>query len=132
VPGRQSDDDGGRVGQSDLPDNGRPARGRRSLQPKEEKDSTKEAFDGAAFAQFLRCPGGRQARAVLLSLRIPGNDSDGSQRGVNPVDEMQTPIGGIQADDAWANGIEADSQFQQGTGKRSIMSVSRREQEMHG
>ncbi len=34
---------------------------------KEEEDAAKEAFDCTAFAQFLLGPGGRQARAVLLS-----------------------------------------------------------------
>jgi len=32
-------------------------------------------------------------------------------RGVNPVDELQAPIGGIQADDAGTNRIEAHGEF---------------------
>ncbi len=78
---------------------------------KEEEDTSKEAFNGAAFAQFFFGPGWRQAGAVLLSLGIPGDDGDGMQGGVDPVDELKAPIIGIQADDAWTNAIEADRQF---------------------
>ena len=81
------------------------------MQTKEEEDAAKEAFDGAASAQFLFGPRGWQTRAVLLSLRVPGNDGDRSQRGVNPVEKLQAPISGIQADDAWMDGVEADGQF---------------------
>jgi hypothetical protein len=42
------------------------------LQPKEEENTAKEAFNGAAFAQFLFGPSGRQAGAVLLSLGVEG------------------------------------------------------------
>ena len=81
------------------------------MQPKEEEDAAKEAFNGAAFAQFLFGPGWRQAGAILLALGIPGNHGNGSQRGVDPVDELKTPIGGIQADDTWAKAIETNGQF---------------------
>jgi hypothetical protein len=73
---------------------------------KEEKDPAKEAFDGTAFAQFLFGPSRRQAGAVLLSLRVPGNHSDGLQASMDPGDESQTPRGGVQADDARADGRE--------------------------
>ena len=76
-------------------------------------------------------PCGRQAKAVLLALRIPGDDGDGSQRAVNPVDELQTEITGIKADETRADGVEADGQFQEGTGKGGIMAVGRGDQEMH-
>ena len=59
--GSESDDDGSGVGQSDLSCNGRPATERGTLEMKEEKDTAKEAFDAAAFAQFRFRPGGRQA-----------------------------------------------------------------------
>lgn len=55
---------------------------------KKEENPAKEAFDGAAFAQFLCGPGGRQAGAVLLALGVPGDNGDCSQRGMNPVDEL--------------------------------------------
>jgi hypothetical protein len=62
---------------------------------KKEEDAAKEAFDGGAFAEFLFGPSGRQARAVLLSLGVPGNDGDGMKVGMDPSDEAQAPIGGI-------------------------------------
>src|SRR5437660_700232 len=99
---------------------------------KEEEDPAKEAFNGTAFAQFPFGPGGWQTGAILLSLGIPGNHRNGSQRGVDPVDELKAPVAGIQADDAWANGVEAHGQFQQGAGKGSIMAVGWGDQEMHG
>ena len=83
------------------------------MQTKEKEDTAKEAFNGAAFAQFLFRPSKRQARAVLLSFRVPGDDGDGSQGGMNPVDELQPPIRRIQTDDAWADGLETNGQFQQ-------------------
>ena len=64
---------------------------------KEEKNAAKEAFDGTTLAQFLSCPGGRQAGAILLTLGIPRNDSFGTKDGMNPGDEAQTPLGSIQA-----------------------------------
>src|SRR5258708_19062000 len=109
----QGDDNGDRVGQSDLPSNGGPTRKRRTLQAKEQKHASKEAFNGTAFAQFLFGPGWRQTRAVLLSLGIPGNHGNGSQGGVNPVDELQAPIGRIQADDAGMDLVEADAHCQE-------------------
>ena len=66
-----------------------------------------------------------------MALGIPGNHRNGSQRGVDPVNELKAPIAGIQADDAWANTVEADGQFQQGTSKGSIMTVGWGDQEMH-
>ena len=77
----------------------------------EEEDAAKKAFNGTAFAQFVFGPRWWQTRAVLLSLGIPGNHGNGSQGGVDPMDELKTPIGGIQADDARTNTIEVDSQF---------------------
>src|SRR5260221_7686737 len=94
----QRNDDGGGVGQSDLRNDGRPAAQRGTLQMKEEKDPSEEAFDAGAFAQFLGGPGGREAGAVLLAFGIPGYDSDGSQGAVDPGDETQAPIARVQAD----------------------------------
>ena len=83
----ESDNERGGVGQSHLPSDGRPAREGRPLQMKEEKDSTKEAFDATALAEFLFGPGGRQAEAVLLPLRVPRDDRDRMQGGMDPGDE---------------------------------------------
>ncbi len=78
MPGRQPDNERGGIGQGHLLDNARPARVGRPLQMEEKEDSTKEAFNGAAFAQFVFGPGGRQAPAILLALRVPGDDGDSS------------------------------------------------------
>ncbi len=72
--GSQGDDDGSCVREGDLPNHSGPAKERRALQVKEEKNAAKEAFDGAAFAQLLFRPGGRQTGAVFLAFGIPGND----------------------------------------------------------
>jgi xylulose-5-phosphate/fructose-6-phosphate phosphoketolase len=45
-----------------------------------------------------------------VSLGVPGNHRDGSQSRVNPVDELQAPIGSIQANDARTNAIETNRQ----------------------
>ena len=99
---------------------------------KKEEDAAKEAFDGGTFAQFLFGPRGWQARAVLLVLGVPGHDHHGMQGSMDSGDEPQAPIGGIQADDTWADGIEVHRPFQQGARKRRIMDVSGGEQVENG
>ena len=56
LPGSQSDDNGGGIGQGHLSDDGRPTGVRGPLQTKEEENAAKEAFNGAAFAQFFLGP----------------------------------------------------------------------------
>jgi hypothetical protein len=51
---------------------------------------------------------------------------------MDPGDEAQAPVAGIQADDARAQAIEAHPQGQQRLGKGSVMDVGRREQEEQG
>jgi hypothetical protein len=46
----QSNDNGGRVCQSDLSSDGGPATKRRTLESKKEEDATKEAFNSTALA----------------------------------------------------------------------------------
>src|SRR5437764_344001 len=98
----------------------------------EQEDAAKKAFDRTALAKFLFRPGGRQAEAVLLPFGIPGNDGGGVQGGVDPGDETQSPIGGIQTDDAWVDLIEMGDPFQERAGEGSIMDVSWRKQEENG
>ena len=50
VVSSQSDNNGGRVGQSDLLSESRPAARGRTLQMKEREDAAEETFDGTAFA----------------------------------------------------------------------------------
>ena len=95
---------------------------------KEQEDAAKEAFDGTALAEFFFGPGGWQARAVLLPLGIPGNDGDRVQGDVNPGDESQAPIGGVQADDTRADGVEAHGPFEQRACEGGIMDIGGRKQ----
>jgi hypothetical protein len=57
-------------------------------------------------AQFLLGPSRRQAGAVLLSFGVPGDDGGGMEGGMNPADEAQPPIDGIQADHARVKMVE--------------------------
>jgi hypothetical protein len=99
---------------------------------KEEEDTTKEAFNRTALAQFLFRPSGWQAGTVLLSFGVPGDDGAGVQRGMDPGDEAQAPIGGIQADHARVNRVETHGPFQQWASKGGIMDIGRGEQEEEG
>jgi hypothetical protein len=91
------------------------------LEAKKEKNATKEAFNAATFAQFLFGPGGRQAGTVLLASGIPRNNGHGSQNGMNPGNQTQAPISGIQADDTGMDLIKVYRPCQQPLCKRSIM-----------
>src|SRR5437588_582336 len=99
---------------------------------KEEKDAAKEAFDGTALAQFLGCPGRRQAGAVLLPFGVPGDDRCGVQSAMDPGNELEAPIASIQADHARANRVETQRPLQQRASKRGIMEVGRGEQKEDG
>ncbi len=132
LPSGQTNDEGSGIDQGDLPDNGRPARERRPLEAKEQEDAAKEAFDGGALAQFFLGPGRWQAGAVLLAFGVPGDNGHGSQRGMDPADQLQSPIACIQPDNARADVVEAHGQFEQGAGKRAIMCMSWPDQEVYG
>src|SRR5437588_9369039 len=95
---------------------------------KEEEDPAKEAFNGAAFAQFLFGPGGRQAGAIFLSFGVPGDHRHRTQNRMDPSDETQAPVGGVQADDARADVIETHRPLQEWSSERSIMDVGWGEQ----
>jgi len=90
---------------------------------KEQQDAAKEALDAAAFAQFLFRPSRREAGAVLLAFGVPRHDGHSSERGVDPADEAQPPIGGIQANDARAKVVEMHRPLQERAGKWRIMDV---------
>ena len=94
----------------------------------EQKDAAKEAFDGTALAQFLFGPGRWQAGAVFLVLGVPGDDRDRVQRGMDPGDETQVPIGGVQSDDAQADLIEAHGPLKPRMSEGSIVDVGGGEQ----
>ena len=61
-----------------------PVKGGQSLAKKEEH-TAKETFDGGPLAQFFFGPGWWQAGAILPSFGIPGDDGNGSQRGMDTV-----------------------------------------------
>ena len=73
--------------------------------------------------------GGRQER-FFCRVPVPGNHRDGTQNGVNPMDQLESPIACIQADDPRADVVEPQRQFQQRAGKRGIMHVGRGDQEV--
>ncbi len=54
------------------------------------------------------------------------------QGGVDPGNETQPPIGGIQANEARADRVEAHGPFQQWASEWGIMDVSGRKQEEEG
>ena len=99
---------------------------------KEEEEAAKEALNAAALAQFVAGPGGRHAGADFQDLGDPGDHGDGKKGGMDPGNEAQAPIGGIQADNAGADGIEAHGPFQQRARKGGIMHIGRREQVENG
>lgn len=74
--------------------------------------------------------GGRQEQ-FFWRVPVPGDDGNGSQCGMDPVDQLQSPIARIQPDDARAQVVEAHCPFKQGTSKGGIMSIGWPDQEMH-
>jgi len=99
------------------------------LQTEEEENAPKEALNGAAFAEFLSGPSGRQARAIFFVLRVPRHNSDGPEDQMDPTDQAEAPVSGIQANDAWADMEEPYRSLQERSGKGSIMTIRWREQE---
>ena len=89
----------------------------------EEKNATKEPFDTTPFAQLLFGPCGRQTGAIFLAFGIPGDHGYRAQGGMNPSDELQTPIGGIQANKARADRIQMHGPCQERTRDGSIMDI---------
>ena len=65
--------------------------------------------------------GGRQAGYPLAgrlgALGVPGDHGGGMERGVDPGDEGRPPGGGVQADGAHPQAVEADRQGQQRAGE---------------
>ena len=76
---------------------------------KKEKHAAKEAFDGAAFAEFFSGPSRRQAGAVFLVLGIERHDGDSPKCCMNPGNQTQSPIGCVKADDPRTDAVELDS-----------------------
>lgn len=72
----------------------------------EQKDAAKETLDRGPLAQLLGSPGWRQAKAIALSFGIPRDHRHGSQDTLNPGNQAQPPIPGIQANDAGTHLVE--------------------------
>jgi hypothetical protein len=109
--GGQADDEGGGVGQHDPRRNRGPARKGRALQAEETEQAehpAKEALNTGALAQFGGGPGGRQPVALLLPLGVPRNNGRGAECRVDPGDQLEASVAGIQPDHARAQPIQAD------------------------
>ena len=98
------------------------------LQMEEEKNAAKEAFDTTPFGQLLFGPGGWQTGAIFLAFGIPGDHGYRAQGGMNPNDELQAPIGGIQTNKARADRIQMHGPCQKRTREGSIMDIGRRQE----
>jgi hypothetical protein len=75
--------------------------------------------------------GGKRER-FFCRLGLGGNDGDRAEVGVNPGNEAQAPIAGIQAYQAGADAIQTDRPAEQGAGEGGIVRVGGREQEKQG
>jgi hypothetical protein len=58
---------------------------------------------------------------VLLPFGIPGDDSHGTQDGMDPTDELQPPKACIEADDPRAEVIAVNRPLQERPSERSIV-----------
>ena len=88
---------------------------------KEEKHAAKKALATAAFAKLFFRPSRRQTGPVLLILGIPSHNGHGPKHPMNPGNEMQAPIGGIEADDTGTDLIQTHGPGQHPLGKRRIV-----------
>ena len=75
--------------------------------------------------------GGKQER-FFWRLGWKADNGDRMEGRVDPSDEAQAPIGGVQANYARTDGVEAHGPLQQGLGKGGIMDVGRRKQKEDG
>ena len=71
--------------------------------------------------------GGKQER-FFWRVPVPGDDRDRVEARVDPGNEAQAPIGGVQADDARAELVETHGPFQQRACEGGIMDVGGRKQ----
>jgi hypothetical protein len=133
--GGQADDDRGGVGERDARADSRPAGHWWALQAEaaeQAEDAAEEALNAGTFAEFRGGLGGWQTGAVLLAFGVPGDDGDRAQYGVDPVNQVQSPVARIQADDARAHSIEPDRPGEQGLGEGGVVAVGWRQEEEEG
>ncbi len=75
--------------------------------------------------------GGKQER-FFCRVPVPGDDGCGVQGGMDPDDKAQTPIRGIQTDDARTDLIETHGPLKPRASERGIMDVGGGEQKEDG
>jgi hypothetical protein len=75
--------------------------------------------------------GGKQDR-FFCRVPVPRDDGDRVERGMDPGDEPQAPIGGVQADDAGADLRETHGPFQERASEWGIMDIGGGEQKEDG
>ncbi len=137
VMGNERDDNDGGVGQGNLAGDGRPTGEGGALQAEEQEDTPEEALDAGALAEFVLRPGGWETGAVFEVFGVEGDDGGGTNDGVDPGDERRPPVGGVEADDAGAEGVEGDSSGEQGLSKMTrcrsaAVTVSTKRVSQHG
>jgi hypothetical protein len=98
---------------------------------KKRKARPKKRRVALRLQELLSCPSGWEAGPILLALGIPGENSDSTQDTMNPADEPQPPIAGIQANDARTGVKEAHGPLQEGLSKGRIVDIGWREEEEH-
>jgi hypothetical protein len=133
--GGQGNENSSRVGEGDVRGDSGPAAEWRALQAKEAEqaeDAAKEALDAGALAEFFGGPGGRQTGAILLSLRIPGDDGHRPERRVDPGNEASAPVASVEPNDARAQPIEAHGPREQRLGKGGVVAVGGGKEEEQG
>jgi hypothetical protein len=67
-----------------------------------------------------------------VAFGIPGDDRDSVEARMDPSNEAQAPIGGVQADDARAELVETHRPLKPRTRARGIMDVGGRKQKEDG
>ena len=51
---------------------------------------------------------------------------------MDPADEGKAPVGGVETDDPWPEGVEVDRQGEQALGEGGIVGIGRPEQKQDG
>jgi len=124
LPGSQSDDDGGRIGESYLTMVDQPEEGGRCRR-KKRKTVPREAFNGAAAGPI---PLMSTSTANMSGFSASWDCREPPQRlairSVDPVDQLKARVARIQPDDARADVIEAPGPLKPRAGKGGIVGWS--------
>ena len=122
----ETTDDGGSIGQGNLPGDRRPSVEWRA------RSRERRGRCGQRSARWrCACPVPLWSRWVVsrsgsrCALGVPGDDGCSMESRVDPGNEAQASISVVQADDARADGVEAHRLFQQWLRERGIMDKGR-------